>query len=243
VVKEVGEFYNDKTGKDGLRWNCKACQREKTAEWRKENPEHNKRMQQKWREVNKERSMEVSRLWRRDNPERFKIQCREWYIKNREYAKKTSQEWRANNSKRHIESVLKWRKANPEKAREFDRKSHAKIMATPPGKLNASMTSLIGRSLRGNKNGRRWEDLAGFTCSQLKKHLEKQFDKNMTWDNYGKYWHIDHKIPRSAFNFKTAEDFDFRRCWCLKNLQPLEAKANLSKGAKILGSFQFGLGI
>ncbi len=242
-TKARSEFYEDKANKDGLRGECKECQKAKSAKWRTENPEHNKQMQKQWREVNAERSREVSRIWRRDNLERFKTQCRDWYIKNREFAKKTSQEWRANNSRRHIESVLEWRKANPEKAREYDRKSHARIMATPAGKLNAVMTSMIGQALRGGKNGRRWEVLVGFTCDQLKKHLEKRFKPGMTWGNHGMYWHIDHKIPRCVFNFKTTDDIDFKKCWALKNLQPLEAKKNLSKGARLDKPFQPSLAL
>jgi len=59
----------------------------------------------------------------------------------------------------------------------------------------------------------------------------------MSWENYGK-WHIDHIIPISKFNFITSEHLDFKRCWALKNLQPLEAKQNMSKGKKLNNSFQ-----
>lgn len=59
----------------------------------------------------------------------------------------------------------------------------------------------------------------------------------MSWDNYGK-WHIDHKTPKSVFNFTQAEHRDFKRCWALKNLQPMWAEDNHSKGAKLTNHFQ-----
>jgi hypothetical protein len=59
----------------------------------------------------------------------------------------------------------------------------------------------------------------------------------MTWENYGD-WHIDHKIPVSAFNFSKASDIDFKRCWKLSNLQPLWAAQNVSKGNKLERPFQ-----
>ena len=29
----------------------------------------------------------------------------------------------------------------------------------------------------------------------IRDHLEKQFRDGMTWENHGKVWHIDHRIP------------------------------------------------
>lgn len=56
------------------------------------------------------------------------------------------------------------------------------------------------RSLKGNKNGRHWEDLVGYTRQELKQHLETLFTEGMSWDNYGKFgWHIDHILPLSFF--------------------------------------------
>ena len=65
------------------------------------------------------------------------------------------------------------------------------------------------------------------------KHLKKQFDDKMTWDNYGK-WHIDHKIPKSHFKYEIAEDPEFKKCWALENLQPLWAIENYRKGDKLV---------
>ncbi len=53
----------------------------------------------------------------------------------------------------------------------------------------------------------------------------------MSWDNHTKYgWHIDHIIPLASA--KTEEEL---KSLChYTNLQPLWAKENLSKGAKII---------
>jgi len=102
-------------------------------------------------------------------------------------------------------------------------------------KLSQSLSTLVQKALKGNKNGRHWEDLVGFTLREFKKHLESRFKKGMTWDNYGRNgWHIDHIVPISLFNYTNSEDVDFKRCWSLSNLQPLWAKENLSKGKKLL---------
>jgi len=99
-------------------------------------------------------------------------------------------------------------------------------------KLDTNISSAIRKCLAGRKEDRQWEKLVGYTLEDLKKHLEKQFDDKMSWNNYGTYWHLDHKIPKSWFNYKTPEDPDFKKCWALENLQPLEAKENLKKHNK-----------
>lgn len=53
----------------------------------------------------------------------------------------------------------------------------------------------------------------------------------MTWNNYGPYWHLDHIRPLSWFNLET----EFMEAWSLNNLQPLEAKLNLSKNNRYEG--------
>lgn len=102
--------------------------------------------------------------------------------------------------------------------------------------LSSNISTAIWASLKGNKGGH-WETLVGYTLNQLKRHLEKQFQTGMTWDNYGE-WHIDHKIPQSVFNFSKPEHMDFKRCWALKNLQPMWSLDNLSKHNKLVGHFQ-----
>ncbi len=108
----------------------------------------------------------------------------------------------------------------------------------PKFRLKMSISKGIRDSLKkGNKNGRHWETLVGYTFNDLKKHFEKQFTEGMSWENYGE-WHIDHIIPVKVFNFDKPEHLDFKRCWALKNLRPLWAKDNILKRAKITTSFQ-----
>jgi hypothetical protein len=103
-----------------------------------------------------------------------------------------------------------------------------------PGlRVHMSMSRLICLSLNGDKGGRRWQDLVGYTLEDLKRHLERQFTRGMTWSNYGE-WQIDHILPRASFSFTTVEEPDFRHCWALTNLRPLWKTANMSKGAKRL---------
>jgi hypothetical protein len=73
-------------------------------------------------------------------------------------------------------------------------------------------------------------DIIGCTPQFLKEYLEKQFTKDMSWENHGLFgWHIDHIIPLSSAN--TEEEL-YKLCH-YTNLQPLWAKDNLAKSNKL----------
>ncbi len=110
--------------------------------------------------------------------------------------------------------------------------------------LNDAVRNAIGRSLKGNKNGRHWEKLVGYTLEELMAHLEKQFVDGMSWENYGLgegQWSVDHIMPRTFFKFETYTDEEFLRCWSLKNLQPLWHIDNIKKRDKIIKPTQIPL--
>lgn len=158
-------------------------------------------------------NVERNRKWRNANREKTRKQCREY--------------------------VARWRAKNPDKSREIIKRQRDKRYRHPAARLNRAISSRISRLLHRQKETfGYWQELTGYSLDQLKAHLEKQFDSKMTWENYGSYWHVDHKIPVTAFNFEHAEDIDFKRCWALKNLQPLEAKRNISKGNVLERPFQ-----
>ena len=79
------------------------------------------------------------------------------------------------------------------------------------------------------------DKILGYSVQDLIDHLEAQFNNKMTWSNYGEYWHIDHIIPISWFWYDSIEHPQFKDCWSLDNLQPLEATKNMSKGNRFIG--------
>lgn len=127
------------------------------------------------------------------------------------------------------QSYLKKYRQTPEHKKEKNKQQRERRKTDPKFHLNGRMSTSICEALKGLKGGRHWEFLVGYTLADLKNHLEKQFDEKMNWGNQGSYWHIDHIKPKSLFDFTTAEDPQFLECWGLKNLQPLEAMANLRK--------------
>ncbi|MDD3847602.1 MAG: hypothetical protein PHC90_14735 [Syntrophorhabdaceae bacterium] len=221
--KSSDEFNKRTLSKDGLTSACRECLYVENA---------------KYREAHREDAKERSRIWREQNPERRKATLHDNYCRNRERRKMASRKWRSENRERHIDNVRRWRVNHPEETKQYARITGQRIRATVKGRLNANIKRYIAYSLHGTKRGRHWETLVGYTVDQLKTHLEKLFKPGMTWENYGTAWHIDHKVPIVAFNFKSPDELDFNRCWALKNLRPMWATQNISKGAKLEKPFQ-----
>ncbi len=232
-AKETTLFSKDKRAKDGFDSRCKECKNKSLANWRGKNPEKHKEAVVKWRRENPEKNRAKVRKWQRANPEKRKVLHKKWREKNKQKISNWSKQWRAKNSEK-IKAYDKLRHKT-----EHFRKQRKDKYNTLRGKLNTLMSNGVRACLLGKKSNKRWELLVAYSVDQLKRHLERHFMPGMNWNNYGKDgWHIDHIIPKARFNFTYPEDLDFKKCWALKNLQPLWAKENLIKHTKINEHFQ-----
>lgn len=222
----ITEFHRMNKSSETLRPRCRQCRNEERLQWENKNIDKVRERRRLWRENNPELKKKYDAISRNRHREERNAYDREWRMKNQDVMKKLKSEWRAKNPQYDTER----RKSNPKWG------------------VNHTISACIRSTLKrkggyDTKNGRHWEDLVGYTVEQLIKHLEKQFTEEMTWENHGSYWHIDHIIPIAVFNFEKAEDIDFKRCWALENLQPLWASENMSKGAKIDKPFQPSLAL
>lgn len=106
-------------------------------------------------------------------------------------------------------------------------------------RIDQHMRGMMHASLKGGKAGRSWTTLVPYGIDLLIKHLLATMPDGYGWSDFiaGRL-HIDHKIPRRAFNYTAPEDYDFQRCWALKNLQLLPVLENLKKGARLSEPFQ-----
>jgi hypothetical protein len=178
------------------------------------------------------------------NKKRIRIRHAQYYLKNQ----KRIQQWRIDNKIKlnlisknyritHLKQCLKtskiWRENNRLRHRKMINICYQKRLQTDMHfKIRCNLRIRLNKALRGNyKVGSAVKNL-GCSIKQLKDYLTARFQNGMTWDNYGKVgWHIDHIRPLSSFNLNNKKDF-LQACH-YSNLQPLWAKDNLSKGAKI----------
>ena len=73
--------------------------------------------------------------------------------------------------------------------------------------------------------------LLGCSHSFLRLWIESQLYGEMTLDNYGKIWCLDHCLPIASFNL--LDENDIRKCFSWINLRPMYVKDNIVKGDKI----------
>jgi hypothetical protein len=71
------------------------------------------------------------------------------------------------------------------------------------------------------------------TVQQFCDHLEKMFKEGMTWENYGKVWHVDHVTPLKFGGNPSMEEIIKRLHF--SNTQPMFAAENLSKRNRRVG--------
>jgi len=117
-----------------------------------------------------------------------------------------------------------------ERLKEYWKEKYKNI---PEYRLSSCVRSSLSKSLKKfklKKENKTFEIL-DFTLLDLMSHLESQFGERMNWGNYGSYWHLDHIRPVSSFSFKSTDCPEFKECWSLSNLQPLEASENISKSS------------
>lgn len=113
----------------------------------------------------------------------------------------------------------KYKKLHPRKNRNLSINS----------KICMSMRKRIKKTLKSHTII--YKDIIGCSGSQLKQYIESKFTNNMSWDNYGKLWEIDHIIPCAAFTSDNKQHLFW--CWNYRNLQPLSKEENNTKSDKL----------
>lgn len=211
-------------GRFGLQSRCRACAAEIQRE-RAKDPAVRLRIKERKRaayQANPEKFRAQKRDWAARNPEKIAAQ------KRREYAKSAEDQKR---------KALEWQRDNPERARGRKRayKRSAKGRANaarPENRLRSNCSIAIRRFLQGKKSGKPWASLVDYTMPELMTHLERQFVKGMSWENYGE-WHVDHIVPLASFEFGGADSDAFKRAFALANLRPLWGCDNQRKSATV----------
>lgn len=105
-----------------------------------------------------------------------------------------------------------------------------KIKDSPWLTINFRLRAGIGSALKKVgvvKKQNRTMVIVGCSTEQLKDHIEKQFLKNMTWENRS-LWHIDHITPIS----KATCEKDVIDLYHFTNLRPMWAADNIRKSNK-----------
>jgi hypothetical protein len=142
--------------------------------------------------------------WRKNNKEQFLKLCKNY--RDKETSKEKRAEYLRN--KYNNDLIFKLESIYRKRIRECIKKKYF------PKSTKFDYGSTLGCP---------WEIVIGW--------LEFNMDDNMNWDNHGTYWHIDHVLPVSSFDF--SREVDRQRCFNWTNLMPLEGIENIKKSNTI----------
>jgi hypothetical protein len=165
---------------------------------------------------------EYAREWRKSNGARVNAKLRDRYKTDSEYRQKVLSRFRVWEKKN-------WQRNLSRKKRRYHEvdKHNIQYVIRNNTRRRLRLALLRGNSFPVDSALR----LCGCSVPDLMAHLQSQFKEGMHWNNYGK-WHIDHIRPCASFDLTDPEKQ--RQCFHYSNLQPLWAKENLSKGAKLI---------
>lgn len=160
---------------------------------------------------------------------------KDYHKSNTPEKRKTKMEyWHANKvTKGFLEKNRTYQKENKEKLRQYHLDKYYKYKSNDLYRMKIALRARIKNHLKvlGIRKWTKTNDILGCDYDTCKKHIESLFLEGMSWDNHSMHgWHVDHKIPLSL-----AKDQSQLIELCnYKNLQPLWAGDNLSKGNKLL---------
>ena len=172
------------------------------------------------------------REWQRENLDRRRVYVQNWKEKDRDHA--LSVQRRASRKhywdNRESERLRANNASKTDAAREARRKRDRRRRKDGEFAATQAFRGRIREALKGRVSGSGAFRRLEYSKDELARHLERQFLRGMTWDNYGSKWHIDHIIPIASFDMSDPEQF--QQCWALTNLRPMWAIDNIRKGAK-----------
>ena len=231
VKEQVKKSYlkNIKTIKE-YRLKNKEYQKQYNKEYDLKNKERIKKRKKEYYLKNKEKQKE----YRLKNKEKLKKQHKDYYLKNKEHLLELGKKNYLKNNKQKKEYQKQYSKGYFQKNKEYIYIRNSNRIKTDLNlKLRIICRSRVRSALKVKNaiKSLRTMKLIGCSPKKLWLHLEKNFLLGMTKENHG-LWHIDHIMPCASFDLRCP--VQQLACFNYKNLQPLWASDNMSKGAKII---------
>jgi hypothetical protein len=213
-IKAIDDFPKSKMQNGNYRYKniCKKCHCQNEKERRQANIEKYRTKDKQYYESNKSSIVPKNKEYRDRNKGAIKSQKQQYYKDNIEQIKQYHQDNKQNRNKK-----------NKIKRRE-----------NPYYALKEALKVRIFDVLKSSKK-ESTSKLIGCSSEELKRWIETNFNENISWDNYGTEWHLDHVIPIAFFDL-IKEDERYI-CFNWSNIRPLEKKANISKSDNIVKDY------
>lgn len=140
--------------------------------------------------------------------------------------KEKSAQWLNDNRERMSELQAEWYQRNKEKRNEdYNRRYHSDVTF----KFKVLCKSRIQTAFKTKDMRKSDKTVQYLNCSipWLIEWFTTCFTAEMTVENHGDYWHMDHVIPINTFDLTDPEQI--KLCFSWYNLSPLSASENMAK--------------
>lgn len=226
-IKSIDDFYKRKNG--SIYPTCKPCTNENCKDYRSRNKEKVAKKIQDWVENHRDKSRATKTKWRKNNPDYHKNYYRKRVEEDPLYNTKSYFKY----ADRHVEYKKKYRKEHAKHHQEYIK---MRVHTDDNFRLARNLRHRIIYALKQSKTKKetRTTNLIGCSVKELKIYLESKFLPTMTWENYGKYWQIDHIIPCTKFDLTQIEQQ--YKCFHYTNLQPLFTVTTVIDGIEYIGN-------
>jgi hypothetical protein len=240
IDKPLSEFYIRNRNKNTYKSQCKEC----VSKWQKKYNQENKKEISEKKKIYHKLIDKKRKQYYIDNIETIKEYKKNYNIKNKNKISENKKKYRIDNLEtlklkhkkyykdnkdKYIENIKNYYENNKEKIKNrnkiYYKENKDKLNKSKRDYYEKNIHAFIWRKLlkrtlhqfKNNKTDSTY-NLLGYTCDELRTHIENQFTEQMSWSNYGE-WHVDHIKHVCTFDKNTHPSI----VNALSNLRPLWA--------------------
>jgi hypothetical protein len=173
--------------------------------------------------------LEYLKSWSAANPGRRLAISKEWLAANPDKHRKAKREWARSNPEKSRAMAKSWRDRNPDK---FRKSRNERYKNDPVFRMLCNLRARQNKFFKGKSRPLSMVRDMGCTQEFLRQHIASQLAGEMTMENYGKVWHLDHIYPLSQADI-VGNPVHFLAVANWRNLQPMLGPENVEKSDEI----------
>jgi hypothetical protein len=220
IEKTLDSFCKNNRYKDGRHDTCKVCRkeyninnREKSREYNEKNKEKHKKYREEYYKQNSSKIQEYNKQYYSDPT--IKQKRKKYYEQYLSIPQNKSQ---------HRENIKQWFISNPEYMNQYMKNRYNNDLQF---KVKSNIRTRFYHTLKGTTKKSSVLVLLGCEIDFFIKYIAEKFLPEMTWENHGEIWEIDHILPCASFDLTILEEQ--QKCFHYTNLQPLFSTTEIAE--------------
>jgi len=169
-----------------------------------------------------------------ENKKFISERMKQYREENKEHLAKYNKQYRQENKEYYSERKKQYYQENKPKINEYYRNRYATDVDFRASELVRSMFKRVIKATKLGKTDSTFEAL-DYSVEDFMLDMESKMFEDMTWQNHGELWHIDHAYPVTRYISEGITDPAVINA--LDNLIPMYFEHNLEKSAQTLEEY------